>query len=555
MAPTYERSVEPAAASAAKAASDAFLPLTSLGWAGGLLGHLLWLTASFLAIGYFVAYWRGADMDFMVVYSALAVNAGKPLAFYDHPGFVTILSVEWWFRLLHWIGLLDAWSLSDIPSATNEAAFDAAMSHAVRAARTLSFLVSLAFIFSFAFLVRRFTRDWRLAMLATLAFAFSGGLMLQARIVRTEMIAACLVVLALLALMICAREASRWRPLVLGLAALAGMVAIENKVHAILLIAALPVVIQPFGTPAAASVAFWRQKRGRWLVLAAAVVLAAVLVGLAAPMLAYGLDTENLAGAGMRPLVPGRPGVVQAALIAWIVLGVLVFARLWRVSATETLTSLAMMAAGTALGLLALHLQYDPMTVVITVNPLEKMLTIAGMLAPVGAPPPPGATGLGAAPLILLDGIVGVLERYTFVLYSSPRPAVFLTWLIFPGIVVAWRRGARQAALQATLLMLAAIGIDALGMQRNLKPEYFNFTDPLIILAGVVLIGQMSDLRTRRFAHPVALTLIIIHLVLGQAEPLRRALKREPAGEAVCEWNQSYMPLLPVPWCELPPKS
>ena len=77
-----------------------------------------------------------------------------------------------------------------------------------------------------------------------------------------------------------------------------------------------------------------------------------------------------------------------------------------------------------------------------------------------------------------------MLARYTFVLHPSPRPTRFLTWLIVPGIVYAWRRGERQVAIQALLLLLAAIGIDALGVRRGLKSEYFIFTDPLIILAG-----------------------------------------------------------------------
>ena len=89
-------------------------------------------------------------------------------------------------------------------------------------------------------------------------------------------------------------------------------------------------------------------------------------------------------------------------------------------------------------------------------------------------------------------GVASVLARYSFVLHSSPRPTVFLTWLIIPGIVYAWRRGERLAAIQALLLLLAAIGIDALGVRRGLKSEYFIFTDPLIILAGAILLDRLT---------------------------------------------------------------
>ena len=64
---------------------------------------------------------------------------------------------------------------------------------------------------------------------------------------------------------------------------------------------------------------------------------------------------------------------------------------------------------------------------------------------------PPIARVPLAAILLLLQGLGSVLARYTFVLHSSPRPTVFLIWLIVPGIISAWRRGERQAALQAAI--------------------------------------------------------------------------------------------------------
>ena len=54
------------------------------------------------------------------------------------------------------------------------------------------------------------------------------------------------------------------------------------------------------------------------------------------------------------------------------------------------------------------------------------------------------------------------------------------------------------------MLLLAAIGIDALGVRRGLKSEYFIFTDPLIILAGAILLDRLSDLRFHKWAYPIA---------------------------------------------------
>ena len=149
---------------------------------------------------------------------------------------------------------------------------------------------------------------------------------------------------------------------------------------------------------------------------------------------------------------------------------------------------------------------------------------------------------------LLLDGIASVLARYTFVLHSSPRPTVFLTWLIVPGIIYAWSRGEKQIAIQALVLLLAATGIDALGVRRGLKSEYFILTDPLIILAGAILLDCLADLRFHKWAFPVAIVLFGLHIAVGQAEPMKYAFMRR-GPESICEWNRHYIPLLPLPWC------
>ncbi|UFZ01878.1 hypothetical protein LQG66_21445 [Bradyrhizobium ontarionense] len=518
---------------------DALDRLARFGWRGGVAVALLLSLVSFFLVGYFTAYWRNADMDFMVIYNALAMNDGGAQVFFDHPAYLTILSVKSWFASLHRLGLLDAWTLSAIPSPADRAGFDAAMTSAVHAGRIAALLTASAIILSFACLARRLVSDWRIAILAVTAFAFSGGVQMHLRILRSEMIAASFCILALMILIIVARRAGPWRPAAVGLAAALCVLGLENKVHAILLIAAIPVLTLPFGNAASASMPFWRTSRA-WAAVLIAAMAALASAMTAWPLVAAGFDPANATAAGLKPLLLGRFGVYQLALLGVIAAGMIGFARLWRVSAAETTAAMLAVVAGAGLGLLALDLSYDINDVVVVLNPLEKMITYVD--APEAAGSVTGAIGL------LLSGVLGVVRRYTFVLQSSARPAVFLTWLIIPGIVMAWRRGDRQAALQATLLMLAAVGIDTLGVRRGLKVEYFVFTDPLIILAGMVLLDRLSDLRFSRLAYPIGAALLVLHVGISQAEPVKMALKRK-GPEDVCAWNGYYMPLMALPWC------
>src|ERR1700757_4839937 len=242
----------PLAPAALSKPPDAFTRLTFLGWNRGLVGILAGRAASFLLFGYFVIYWRNADMDFMVIYSALAMNDGKPQHFLDHTAYLTILTIKSWFRLLHDLGLLDAWTLPAIPPASDATAFDAAMTQAVRAGRVLAFLIATGCVLIFAGLSRLILRDWRVAMLATLAFALSGGVAVHLRILRSELVAAMPVIFALMILIAIGRRATPARPLAMALAAFLCVLGLENKVQAILLIGVLPTVLLPFGRAAGA---------------------------------------------------------------------------------------------------------------------------------------------------------------------------------------------------------------------------------------------------------------------------------------------------------------
>jgi hypothetical protein len=525
-------------------AKDALDRLTFLGWRWGLTAIVAGLAASFFLFGYALIYWRNADMDFMMIYNALALNAGKPQLFFDHTAYLTILSLKVWYQLLHGLGLLDAYSLSSFPQASDPAAFDAAMTSAVRAGRLLAFLIATGCVPIFAALVRLMLRDWRVALIATLAFAFSGGVAVHSRILRSELVAACPVIFALMLLIVAGRRAGIARPLALAIAAGLCVLGLENKVQAILLIGALPLVVLPFGSKNSASAAFWSYSRFRWLATGIAAVAASAAAWAASPVIATGLDRALLDAAQFHPLLLGRFGLYQVALGILIGGCMIAYAMIWRVSAAETLASMFAVTAGAAMALLVLDLDYSTSNVIAVVNPLEKMLTFADTSTTDAA----NGSNLRSILVLLVEGIGSVLARYTFVLHSSPRPTVFLTWLIVPGTIVAWRRGERLVAVQALALLLAAIGIDALGVRRGLKSEYFIFTDPLIILSGAALLDRLSDLRFHQWAYPVAATLFGLHIAVGQAEPIKYAFMRR-GPETICAWNGYYMPLMPLPWC------
>src|SRR5258706_7154160 len=285
-------------------------------------------------------------MNWMFVYSALAFTEAKPHLFFDHTAYLTILSLKLWFRLLHALGLLDAYSLSAIPPASNAAAFDAAMTGAVRAGRVLAWLIATGCVLIFAALVRRIVRDWRIALLATFAFAFSGGIAVHSRILRSELVAAWPVVFALMVLIVVGRSSSIARPLWMAVAARLFVLGLENKVLCILLIGALPLLMLPFGRPKSASVAFWRNTPSSWLAAGIAAVAAIASASAAWAPVSVGFDRALLDAAHFHPLLLGRFGLYQPALLALIAACMIAYAAIWRVSAAQTLASMLAVAPG-----------------------------------------------------------------------------------------------------------------------------------------------------------------------------------------------------------------
>ena len=100
---------------------------------------------------------------------------------------------------------------------SDAAGFADAWTQATRAGRVLSLIYAMAFVVAFSYLLRALVRDWRVAVLGGFMLAFSGGMAMQMRMLRTELLSAGLFMIALLMLMVAATRGPRaWRPLVVG---------------------------------------------------------------------------------------------------------------------------------------------------------------------------------------------------------------------------------------------------------------------------------------------------------------------------------------------------
>ncbi len=530
--------------------------LVRFNWPGQFVVTFAGMLASFFIAGFWYPYWRVADMDFPIVYNALLLNDHLPQEFFAHPGYLPILLLSYWLRALHGIGIIRVDSLSGVPPVSDLAAFGIVWTHATQAGRVLSLLLAMAFVAAFSFLLRALIRDWRIAGLGGFLLAFSGGMAMQMRTMRTELLAAGLFTVALLMLLVVAKRGQRpWRPAVIGLASALITLGMQSKVQVFFLICALPVLLLPFGPePGPLSKpqrGFWDTPRWAWPALAAAAASAALAAYLAKDIVILGFADAGDAGGPLRSLGIGA-ATYWPIIAVWIGLGMAAYWIVWRVPALEALAAMFAVLAGCMIGLLALYARYHPDNVIVVFHPLETMFAWASASDPRLAT---GSSLLSAARVqFLLQAIAGVIERRTFFLHSSPRPTIFLEWFVIAATAIAIRRRQWRLVVAVAALMLTDWGVDTLDMGRRLQQAYFLFTDPLAIIAAALLVAQLKDLQQHRWTYPIGFALIAAHVVVSQAEPVKH-LFRTAGPDVLCTQGlpNYYRRLGTFPFCPLPP--
>ncbi|MDE2285626.1 MAG: hypothetical protein KGK33_13525 [Hyphomicrobiales bacterium] len=526
----------PAATSPPGVASP-FDRLAPLGFGTGLLAICGFMLASFLIAGFWFPYWRVADMDLWVVYNAFLLNTPLPQEYFDHPGYLSILLLSYWLRALHAAGMIHVVSLPGIPPVSNTAGFADVWMRATQAGRVLSFIFMLGYVVSFACLVKAIVGDRRIAGLAGFFLACAGGLTMQMRIMRTELLATGFFMIALLILIAVAKRGERlWRPAAVGFAALLITLGMLNKIQILFLICALPVLMLPFGPAAGPQGEFWRRSRYAWPTVAASAIVAAFAAFLAKDVIAAGM--ADTIGARLRI----GSAIYLPALAAWVGIAMAAYAVIWRTPATETLAAMFAVIAGCMIGLLALDIRYNVMNAVVVFHPMEQMFSWAS-----GAEP--DVVNASTRYVFLLRSIGGVIARHVYLLHPSSRPTIFLEWFVIAAAAIAIHRRKWLLVAQVAPLMLTVWCVDTLSMGRGLKQEYFTLTDPLIIIAAALLIAQLVDLQYHRWTYRLGALLIAANAVISQFEPVKQAYLRKEGPEIWCHLYPYAVRIEHYPFC------
>jgi len=524
-----------------------FATLFFHGWKSSIAALAAGMAVSLLLFGFWMPYWRIADQDLILAYQGLLLNDGRAQEYFDHTGYLYHLVLAAWYRLLHWIGVLPVHALSELPPASDVAAFDRAWQQLIEAGRVLSLIVGAVFAWVYATLVRRLVGDWRIAIMAAVALVYSGGIAMHIRVMRTELLSAGLVTSALLLVLVAAREPGVRRYLLIAVAGLCASLAVVTKVQALLPALAIPLLALAFGQDARGSDDRDRAPGDgrRWVVAALA---AAGAVGAAWPAAAL-LRQGMAAGITVyRPPGGGLSGVYQFLVGLWAAGAMVAYAVVWRVRAAEALTAMAALALGVSLGLLSLDIRYHPQNVIAVANPVEHMFAFAASGASVLINEPQMLTGAFA--LALARGVALAIAKHSFVLSTSARPTLLLEWFAIGGAIVLWRRGERRLPLQVALLIVVVWALDAVFTLRGLQIAYFAYTDPLLILAAAFVLANLPELQTQRRAQNIALALLVVYVVWAHIEPVKAAFLRHDTPQETCVWLPAHISRVQFPFCK-----
>ena len=437
------------------------------GWKASIAAVLGGMAISFVLFGLFYPFWWFSDQDLILAYQGLLLNAGLPQEYFDHTGYLYDLMIAGWYSLLHGLGLLPVHALSELPPVKDVPAFTDAWQQLIVAGRLLSLLLAGFFVWLYATLLRRLIGDWRVAVLAAMAIACSGAVIMHMRQMRTELLSGSLAVIALLLILLAAQGVRRagLRPAFLGLAALLATLAIATKVQAVLLVVTLPAIALTFGRQGT--------REDRQSPVPAWVAAAWIVIAVLAAVPATALFLKGLADFP-GTLMPYRrlgfvpDGTYQVGIALWVIAAMAAYCRVWHVRPADLAASMGAVLLGVSLGLLALTIRFHEQNLLAVTHPMEHLFYFATWSSHM----------LGQQTQVLsgtlfemfVSGIGRALVCHDY------EPVFLLQIFAVVGAVIAWRRGDRLLPAQVAILLVVVLGLDTAFTLRHVAIKHISST-------------------------------------------------------------------------------
>jgi hypothetical protein len=321
----------------------------------------------------------------------------------------------------------------------------------------------------------------------------------------------------------------------LAAAGLCAMLALETKVQSLIVLLAFPPIVLAFG------VRVDERHGGGWTRAVLLALAAAVSIPTAVNMLWQAWEAPGV----IYPALGVLPrGAYQLALVSWLLAFTVAFALVWRRRLTDSALAVVALSAGASLGVVALLIRPEAINVAALTHPIEHMFAFAT----ISRPELEGQTVSQGVLSHVLPALIEGFGSHSFVLNPTARPTLLVEWFALVMAALTWRRGAVLPALQALLLIAAAWAIDSVFALRGLKDAYLAYTDPLLILAGALMLVANPGLMDSRRARAWGGALLVLSMLWAHVEPIKMTLsKRDPA--IACEWLPAYLPAVQFPFC------
>jgi hypothetical protein len=472
--------------------------------------------------------YTNADPDIIYAYESLLINGGLDQNYFDHTGYIYILLLSVWTRVLHVVGLLGPIRVQEFATMPPPA-FETAYYHLVVAGRAFSLLIAAGFVVLLWHVVHLLTRSRAIAAVAALLFAISPGLTLPAMITRPEMLSA-LFAFAAFAALVHAAGAVRWRaPALLALGAFLAMAAMMTKVQAVPLLLALPVLAIAFGQHHPVGAFPWQRPGDAWI--APTLACAAVTFGLPALTMVFG-----------RAIQHGWP-LYQIAIAVFVAASVALYARVHRLDPpTAAAGATAVLAGWSAAQYLHLITNVITNTDVVA-NFFGHMTQFTPVAGKVGDPD------------AVARGLLKVLWRSAAQPFQIESPNSFplrcAFWLSFPAVAYLVRARAYRAACQGGLLVGLAYAMEVYCNLRSWSAAYYLFATPWLIAGATLLAAAvfrtMSPHPKRFGARHVIATLVVVALAWTVQQSARVSLRErnwQPPSN-LCGQKAGYLHKLP----------